>query len=97
MIIKIHIDDCLKDDVLEFFRAEGVAAEIVDGECCDIRIVACEDRLESDLETIYSGGRIACETARAVADKLQLPVDQMGRFLYRLNVKICRCALGCFP
>ena len=61
-----------------------------------MEVVVCEESLESDLAMIYSGGWIACETARDLAKKLAISIRQMGGLLDQLNVKIRKCSLGCF-
>ena len=64
----------------------------------DVEIVVCseDERKKSNLETLYSGGWIACETARALARKLGIATMKMGKLLTRVDCKVKRCALGCF-
>lgn len=54
------------------------------------------ERLQSNLSTLFCGGWIACETARVIAKKLNIPLSQMGMLLNHLNIKVRRCGLGCF-
>lgn len=93
---RIRIEASTAGQVREFFNVEGIDTEVVTDGNHDVAVVQCDDRRESDLDTIYSGGWIACETARALAKKLGIPVRQMGKLLNYLAVKIRRCSLGCF-
>jgi len=93
---RICIEASTAEWLREFFNAEGIDIEVVTDGNHDVAVVQCDDHKESDLDTIYSGGWIACETARALAKKLGIPVRQMGKLLNHLDVKIRRCSLGCF-
>ena len=93
---RIYVEISLKDKLYEFFNKENIDIEIVTNLPCDIKVIQSEERVECDLETIYSGGWIACETARSVAKKMGISLSQMGNLLNHLDVKIRRCTLGCF-
>lgn len=93
---KINVPDSLAPAVQELFDREKIDLEIAADQQCDIDIVLCDDRKESDLQTLYSGGWIACETARAVAKRIDIPLEQMGQLLDQLDVKVRKCSLGCF-
>jgi hypothetical protein len=93
---QICVDVSMAEQLREFLDAEGIKIEVVTDGHSNVAVVQCEDREESDLNTIYSGGWIACETARASAKRLGIPVRQMGKLLNHLDVKIRRCGLGCF-
>ena len=80
----------------EFLDSEKIAIEIVSDEPCDIKVIQCDDRKESKLDTIYSGGWITCERARSLAQRIKISLGQMGKLLDHLDVKIRRCSLGCF-
>ena len=56
----------------------------------------CQDRKECGIGILYCGGWIACETARTLANKLEIPMTQMGSVLSYLDIKIRKCSLGCF-
>jgi len=93
---RICVDVSMADQLREFLNVEGIKIEVVTEGHCNVTVVQCEALKESDLNTIYSGGWITCETARASAKKLGIPVMQMGKLLNHLDVKIRRCGLGCF-
>ncbi|MCK4752588.1 MAG: hypothetical protein KAS75_04015 [Planctomycetes bacterium] len=93
---RIYVEASIKEQLLKFLNVEGIKIEVTANEHRDVTILQCEDRKESDLNTIYSGGWVACETARALAKKLAIPVRQIGKLLDHLDVKIRRCGLGCF-
>ena len=92
---QIKVPDSMAEQLREFLAEEKIDLEVI-GRCCDVEVVVCEESLESDLATIYSGGWIACETARDLAKKLAISIRQMGGLLDQLNVKIRKCSLGCF-
>lgn len=93
---RICVDVSIADQLREFLDVEGIKIEVVIDGHCNVTVVQCEDRKESDLNSIYSGGWITCDTARASAKKLGIPVMQMGKLLDHLDVKIRRCGLECF-
>ena len=93
---RIYVESPLKDKIIEFINNDNIGMEIVNAQPCDIKIILCRERLESDLDTIYSGGWIACEIARNLAKKMELSLSQMGNLLNHLDVKIRKCSLGCF-
>ncbi len=93
---RIYVEIPLKDKLLEFISDENIDVEIVTGQPCDIKVIRSDERIESDLDTIYSGGWIACEVARSIAKKINISLSQMGALMNRLDVKIRKCSLGCF-
>jgi len=93
---RICVEVSTAEQLREFIGAEGIKLEVITDGCCDVTVVRCDGRRESDLSTVYSGGWIECETARALAKKLQITVGQTGKLLNYLDVKIRRCGLGCF-
>ena len=93
---KIHIRSLPAEQLQDFLDGYEIAIEADTTGPCDVTITTCDDRRESDLQTIYSGGRIACQTALALAKKLHIPVSHMGKMLDHLDVKIHNCGLGCF-
>jgi LAO/AO transport system kinase len=44
----------------------------------------------------FPGDRIACASAFALAEKMEISKAEMGRVLDELEIKIERCQLGCF-
>ena len=93
---QICVETSIANQLREFVDAEEIKIAVVTEGNYDVAVVKCDDRKESDLNTIYSGGWITCETACASAKKLAIPVMQMGKLLDHLDVKIRRCGLGCF-
>ena len=61
-----------------------------------VRVVESDAPRRCTLSRLYVGGFIPCETARALAARLDLPVGQVGQLLEFLHIKVRQCALGCF-
>jgi Trp operon repressor len=40
--------------------------------------------------------RLSCESARELAEELNVPVSEIGRICNVLKIKITACQLGCF-
>lgn len=93
---QIFVEISIATQLQEFLSREKIDVGIVANQPGDVKIVQCEDRRESNLDVIYSGGCIACETARSLAEKMNISLDKMGKLLNHLDVKIRRCSLGCF-
>ena len=93
---RIYVEISLKDKLQEFVNSENIDIEIVNEEPCDIKIIRTTEKIESDLDTIYSGGWIKCEMARSLAKKMEISLSRMGNLLNLLDVKIRKCSLGCF-
>lgn len=81
----------------EFVQAHGILVNVVSmDDDCTVRVVAADERRRCGLRRLYSGGFIACETARSMAAKLGIRTRQMGKLLDFLNIKVRSCGLGCF-
>ena len=93
---QISAEPSIARKLQEFLDNETIDLEIVTGLPGDIEIAKSNNRKESNLTTIYSGGWITCETARSLAKKINISLNQMGKLLNNLDVKIRRCSLGCF-
>ncbi len=93
---KICVPTSITSPFQEFFDNEGIAVEIVTGRQFDVKVVQCNNQRESNLDTIFSGGWITCGMARSLAKKMKIPLDQMGKMLNHLDIKIRKCSLGCF-
>ena len=93
---RICVETSIKAQLQKFLDAEGIKIEVATDQNYDVAVVKCDDRKESNLDKIYSGGWIVCETARALAKKLEISISQMGQLLDELDVKIRSCSLGCF-
>lgn len=95
-MVKICAPESITPGLTKFIVDEGVALDLVGGNS-DLKIELCgEERLESDLSILYSGGWVSCSTARTLAGKLGTTLPQMGDMLDLLNVKVRQCSLGCF-
>lgn len=92
----IYVEPSLTEQVKQFLAREGIGIELVDDEGCGLKVLKTDERAESSLETIYAGGWIACGTALAMADRLGIPAEDLGKLLNHLSVKVRRCSLGCF-
>lgn len=93
---KICVPISIISPLREFLDIEEIKIGVVTDGNCDVRVIQCDDRKESNLSTIYSHGWITCEMARSLAKKLKISVRQMGKLLDHLDVKIRSCSLGCF-
>ncbi|MFA6426447.1 MAG: molybdenum cofactor guanylyltransferase [Phycisphaerae bacterium] len=93
---RVFVEISIAERLRELFDRENIDIKIVADQPCDVKIIQCSDHRESDLDIIYSGGWITCETARSLAKKINISLNQMGKLLNHLNVKIRRCGLGCF-
>jgi LAO/AO transport system kinase len=40
--------------------------------------------------------RLACADAFEVAERFKVPASRIGRICNRLDIRICKCQLGCF-
>lgn len=96
MAKKVQVPDSLSAKVAEFAEQETLQWDIVGDGDCDIAIMPCSERRQSNLGVIYAGGWITCEAARAIAPGMDMTLAQMGRLLDALSVKIRHCSLGCF-
>jgi hypothetical protein len=93
---RICVEIAMADKLREFLDREKIDIDVVTDQAGDIEVVQCEDRKESNLTVVYSGGWIACGTARGLAKKIEISLSQMGKLLNHLDVKIRNCGLGCF-
>jgi hypothetical protein len=93
---QLCIEISTAEQLREFLDREKIGIDIVTDQPCDVKVIRCDDRRESDSDTIYSGGWITCEMARSLAKKMKISLGQMGKLLNHLDVKIRRCSLGCF-
>ncbi len=92
----ICVEASIAYQLREFLDVEEIKIGIVMNRNYDVAVVQCNDRRKSNLDTIYLGGWITCETARNLAKKIDISLGQMGKLLDHLDVKIRRCSLGCF-
>ena len=95
-MMKVLVPPRMAEDLREFFENEKIPLEPATEGNCDLRIVQTTERLESDLSTLYSGGRITCAMAQELAEKIGIELGTVGKLLDYLDVKIRACELGCF-
>lgn len=93
---RISVDIALADSFSQFLNDKGIKLAIVTDGPGEFAVISCDDRRQSDVQTIYADGWIACATAHAVAKKMGISLKHMGEILDHLNVKIRQCSLGCF-
>ncbi|GAG25184.1 unnamed protein product [marine sediment metagenome] len=86
----------IADSLTAFVTAESFALNVSCEGPGEVKVVKSAGRDKSDVETIQSGGWIECPTALAMAGRLGISTRQMGAILDFLEVKIRKCALGCF-
>jgi hypothetical protein len=93
---KIYTEISTAQKLREFLDKNEINLEVVTETQSDVEVIKCAGPKESSLDIIYSGGWIACETARSLAKKINISLGQMGKLLNHLDVKIRHCSLGCF-
>jgi len=96
MKTKLNVPVSMVEQLREFLDKEAIQLELVTDGSADVKVLECEERKKSDMKTIYSGGWIPCETARAMAGKLGITIRHMGKLLTHIDTKIRECGLGCF-
>lgn len=74
-------------------RVEPDLAIFVEGEVADRRADADELKAKCDL---VAGGKVECRRAFVLAGRLGVGLDEFGKLLNGINVKISNCQLGCF-
>ena len=93
---RVRVDVSIVESLKEFIDAEGIQIDLTPDEGSDLRVLVCDDPKESDLDTLYSGGWIACQAALSLAKKFEIPTRQVGLLLNHLDIKVKKCSLGCF-
>ncbi len=86
----------IADSLTAFITTESIDLNVSCEGAGEVRVVKSAGRDKSNAETIQSGGWIECPTAWSMADRLGISTRQMGAILEFLDVKIRKCALGCF-
>ncbi len=56
-----------------------------------------DERLESEIRDSLVDGKLPCAMAFRVAERLGISPRQVGDAANKLDIKIARCQLGCFP
>ena len=93
---RLCVDVSIIESLTKFIGTEGIEIDLTQDDGSDADVLVCDDRKESDLDTLYSGGWIKCRTALNMAKKLEIPRIQMGALLDHLKIKVRNCSLGCF-
>lgn len=97
---RICVKRSIESSLKAFFTEKAIDVEVVTDSFDSSSDVIVEDsgqeRLESDLRILYSGGWISCNNAWGLADRMEVSFGQMGAVLNHLDVKIKQCQLGCF-
>ena len=93
---RLCVDVSIIESLTKFIETEGIEIDLTQDDDSDVNVLVCDDRKESDLDTLYSGGWIKCGTALNMAKKLEIPRIQMGELLDHLKIKVRNCSLGCF-
>jgi len=97
MTTRLSVPQAMVDELTAFMADESIDLKPVGDESGEVKLLPTgPDRKESDLQTLYVGGWVSCETARAVAKKLTIGHGDMGKILDHVHVKVRSCALGCF-
>lgn len=97
MTAEISVPAEMAEELAQFMAVESIDLKPVADDSAAVKVVPTgPDRQESDVQTLYVGGWISCETARALASKLTIAPGEMGKLLDHLHVKVRRCVLGCF-
>jgi len=61
------------------------------------KISNMDEAIEREIRAVLVGGRLPCAAAFGVAKKLGVAPKAVGDAANRLNIKIAKCQLGCFP
>ncbi len=56
-----------------------------------------DKRLEDEIRGALVDGKLPCVVAFRIAEKLGVPVRQVGDAANELDIRIRGCQLGCFP
>lgn len=93
----LGVPEAMLEALGEFVTAEGIRVNVVSTpDDYTVQVMKADERRRCGLRTLYTGGFIACETARGAAVKLGIRTRQMGKLLDFLNIKVRNCSLGCF-
>ena len=56
-----------------------------------------DEAMEREMRAALVGGRLPCAVAFRIAKELGVAPKVIGDAANRLNIKIAKCQLGCFP
>ena len=86
----------LRARVAAFLKAHPSNLHLVEKKPCDLRVAVSRGRRQSRIDTLESGGWIACGTAWSMARKHRIPLRRLGALCDLLDIRIRQCGLGCF-
>ena len=55
-----------------------------------------KEKIAEEIKKTARENRLACEEARALAQTLGVPIEEIGAVCNELKIKITSCRLGCF-
>ncbi len=97
MTTSIGVPAEMADELAQFLSAESIDLSAVTDGPGAVQVARSDpEPQESGLDTLYAGGWISCDNARALAGKLAIAPREVGKLLDCLKVKIRLCVLGCF-
>ena len=97
MTAEISVQVEMADDLGRFLAAESIDLSAVTDGSAPVRIVpSAPDHQDSEVSTLYAGGRLSCVVGRAMAKRLGIDPTNMGKLADHLDIKIHGCVLGCF-
>ena len=96
MNITLGAPEELFDSLQSFLQTERIDLEVVSSDDCAVRVAQSDEPSQSDMNILQASGWIKCPTALALASKLGIRTQEMGRILNHLEIKVRDCGLGCF-
>jgi hypothetical protein len=108
---KLGVPESMRESLSSFVKSEGIMIEIAPEALEDlaadehsagapgavtVRQAPDGERPKSDLRVLHAGGWIPCEVALAMAERLSVSPQDMGKLCDHLKVKVRDCNLGCF-
>ena len=92
----IGVPKGLADKVSEFVRTEAPDCHVSTEGSGTVQVVEAQDGVQSSSALLQAGGWITCPDAFAMAGRLGIPTQSVGKLLDLLDVRIRSCQLGCF-
>ena len=97
MTTEIGVPAEMADDLGRFLSDASIDLSAVTDGAPPVTIVkSAPERQDSEVATLYAGGRISCEVGRAMAKRLGIDPIDIGKLANHLDIKIHGCVLGCF-
>ena len=54
-------------------------------------------RIEDEIQSSLVNGKLPCAVAFQIAERYEVSTKEIGDTANKLNIKISKCQLGCFP